>query len=152
MVVISYTQADTTPPTTTISLNGQNGWYTSAVTLTISAMDPDNAPGTLQTRCALDPSSPPANFAALPSGACPSSVSSNGQHILYAASIDPAGNAEAVQSMPFKIDTTAPPSVRPLLRRPTAATSGTPAPSRCSSHAMTQYQELPWTPARPTRC
>jgi hypothetical protein len=110
---------DTTPPTIKISLspstpNGQNGWYTSAVTLTVSATDPDNAPATLQTRCVLDPSSLPANFAALPSGACPylgptgASVISDGTHTLYAASIDPAGNAEAVQSVPFKIDTTPP--------------------------------------------
>jgi hypothetical protein len=95
------------------SPNGQNGWYTSAVTLNVSATDPDDTTG-IQTRCVLDPSNPPASFAALPSTPCPylspgASVGSDGTHTLYSASVDPAGNAEAqVQSASFKIDTTPP--------------------------------------------
>jgi hypothetical protein len=128
---------DTTAPTTKISLdpstpNGKNDWYTSAVTLSVSAKDPDDAAAALQTRCILDPSSPPANFAALPSTPCPylsptgASVGSDGTHTLYAASIDPAGNAEAVNTQPFKIDTT-PPTIAPSATKAdgTTYTAGT---------------------------
>jgi hypothetical protein len=115
---VRITYPDTSAPTTEISLNpsspnGQNGWYTSAVTLNVSATDFDGPSG-LQTRCVLDPSSPPASFGTLPSTPCAylspgASVSSDGTHTLYAASVDPAGNTEAqVQSATFKIDATPP--------------------------------------------
>jgi N-acetylneuraminic acid mutarotase len=111
---------DTTVPTTTISLSpaqptGNNGWYTSPVTVSVSATDPDDAASTLTTRCVLDPATKPASFADLPSGSCPYAVSGGGSvstdrvHTIYAASEDPAGNAEAtVQSATFKIDQTGP--------------------------------------------
>jgi hypothetical protein len=119
-VVITYsTSTDTTAPTTTIGLspsspNGQNGWYTSALGLSISATDPDDPSG-IQSRCALDPSSPPASFGDLPSTTCAylspgASVSQDGAHIIYADSQDPAGNTESpVRSSNFKLDATAPP-------------------------------------------
>jgi Calx-beta domain len=108
---------DTTAPTTTVALNpaipnGLNGWYTSAVHLTVSATDGSGS-GVAETRCALDPASEPASFDDLPSSRCPyldsgASVSSDGQHTLYAASKDDAGNDETPQNTSFKIDTTKP--------------------------------------------
>jgi hypothetical protein len=108
---------DTTAPTTTVALNpatpnGQNGWYTSAVRLTVSATDGSGS-GVAETRCVLDPPSAPTSFDDLPSSACPylgsgADVSSDGQHTLYAASKDNAGNKETPQSTSFKIDKTAP--------------------------------------------
>jgi N-acetylneuraminic acid mutarotase len=92
--VYSFTGKDTTAPTTTISLSpaqptGQNGWYTGPVTVSVSATDPDDAASTLTTRCALDPTTKPTSFADPQMGSCPSSVSTDGTHTLYAASQDP---------------------------------------------------------------
>jgi hypothetical protein len=118
-VVITYSSsADTTAPTTTISLspaspNGQNGWYTRPLTISIAATDPDDTGG-IQTRCVLDPASIPGSFADLPAPPCAylgtgTSISQDGTHTVYAASEDPAGNIEApVRSASFKLDQTAP--------------------------------------------
>jgi hypothetical protein len=113
-------RTDTTAPTTSISLspaqpNGQHGWYTSPVTVSVSATDPDDAASTLTTRCVLDPATPPTSFATLPTGSClyaasgGAAVSTDGVHTIYAASEDPSGNAEAtVRSTTFQIDSTPP--------------------------------------------
>ncbi len=110
--------ADQTAPTTTITLspaapNGTNGWYTAAVGVSVNATDPDNAATSVTTRCALDPASVPASFADLPAAPCGYigaglTLSTNGVHVMYAASQDPSGNTEAVQSTAVKIDTVAP--------------------------------------------
>jgi hypothetical protein len=110
---------DTTAPTTTVALdpataNGDNGWYKSAVKLTVSATDGSGS-GVDETRCVLDPASVPTSFDDLPSSTCPylgsgTNVSADGQHTLYAASIDEEGNKEPIVSKGFKIDKT-PPSV-----------------------------------------
>jgi hypothetical protein len=105
-------------PVTTIALtpatpDGSNGWYRSAVGVTITATDD----GTVaQTRCALDPATAPATFADLPDTACAlTSVGSDGQHAIYAASVDANGNAESPPaSVTFKVDGTAP-SLSPTL-------------------------------------
>jgi hypothetical protein len=115
-VTISYTNPtpDTTAPSTTITLNpaspnGNNNWYNTSVGVSFSATDPDDSSGVLTTRCALDPASAPATFDDLPTGACSlSSVGTDGQHTIYAASEDPAGNKEAVQSAGLQIDQTLP--------------------------------------------
>jgi hypothetical protein len=107
---VTVTPVDASPPSTTISLtpaspNGTNGWYTSAVAVTVSAGDPDVA----ETRCALDPVAPPASFDALPAGPCSlSTVSGDGQHVIYAASADTTGNKEVPVSKALKIDGTGP--------------------------------------------
>jgi sialidase-1 len=113
---------DTEAPSTTIALdptepNGQNGWYTSAVGLKLSASDgTGGGSGVAETRCVLDPQSVPTSFDGLPSDpSCPylvsgASVSADGLHTLYAASIDEEGNKEPIVSKGFKIDKT-PPSV-----------------------------------------
>ena len=116
-VVISY-KADTTPPTTTITLNpaapnGSNGWYDSAVGVAIAATDPDDS--VAQTRCVLDPASAPASFDDLPNASCSlSGVSADGQHTIYAASVDSNGNKETPVMVSFKIDHT-PPSLAPTV-------------------------------------
>jgi FG-GAP repeat len=107
--------SDTSPPTTTITLdppapNGADGWYTVPVHVTVSASD--DSSGVAETRCVLDPATPPPTFDDLPAG-CPylgqgGDVSSDGEHTVYAASRDEAGNAETPVSRSFKIDTTPP--------------------------------------------
>jgi hypothetical protein len=109
-VTITYT--DTGPPTTTIALspsspNGSNGWYTSSVGVSITASDPDDQ--VAQTRCVLDPATAPASFDDLPNQACSlTTVGTDGQHMIYAASVDSNGNKESVQSASVKVDSTAP--------------------------------------------
>jgi hypothetical protein len=102
-----------TPPVTTIGLSpaapdGSNGWYVGPVGVTISATDADST--VAQTRCVLDPATTPASFADLPNLACTlSSASADGEHAIYAASVDTDGNAESpVVSATFKIDQTDP--------------------------------------------
>jgi N-acetylneuraminic acid mutarotase len=110
-----YTPADNTAPTTTITVapstpTGTNGWYVGPVTVSVSAVDPDDASSTIQTRCVMDPSTPPTSFEALPTGTCSYaglgiSVTSEGTHTFYAASQDQVGNAESsVRSTTFKLD------------------------------------------------
>jgi hypothetical protein len=100
--VVTVVSTDTTAPVTTISLAG--------TTLTVSAADETGGSGVLETRCVLDPASPPTSFAKLPS-ACPylggASVP-EGRHVLYAASEDLAGNTELPIAKMFVIDTTPP--------------------------------------------
>jgi hypothetical protein len=102
-----------TPPTTTITLtpaapNGDNGWYRGdPVGVTITATDD----GTVaQTRCALDPTATPVSFADLPDAACSlTSVGTDGQHAIYAASRDAEGFVESpLVGATFKVDRTAP--------------------------------------------
>jgi hypothetical protein len=66
-----------------------------------------------ETRCVLDPTTVPASFADLPSTTCPylgsgAAVSGDGEHVVYAASEDNAGNIESIKSASFGIDTSAP--------------------------------------------
>ena len=106
-------EASSLPPTTSITLspstpNGANGWYVSAVGVGVTASDPDSS--SVETRCALDPSPVPAVFADLPSPACTlTTVASDGEHAVYAASMDDDGNTDAtLASAAFKLDATAP--------------------------------------------
>ncbi|MPY89097.1 MAG: hypothetical protein GEU99_14360 [Luteitalea sp.] len=117
-------QADTAAPTTTITLGpgtptGEDPWYTSGVRVTVEAADDI---GVAQIRCDLDPSESPGSFEDLPNEACafapPSNLADDGDHTLYAASIDDAGNAGEVVSARVPIDQT-PPTV----------TCDTPAPT-----------------------
>jgi hypothetical protein len=116
----TYVIPDSSAPTTTISSSpaqpaGQNGWYTGPVTVSVAATDPDDAAGTLTTRCVLDPATLPTSFASLPGGNCPYAagggvaLSTDGTHTLYAASEDPSGNVESlVRATTFHIDSTPP--------------------------------------------
>jgi hypothetical protein len=72
-VLLNTTSTDTTPPTTTIALSpaspdGQNGWYVSTVHLAVTASDQAGGSGVAETRCVLDPTSPPTSFDAIPAG------------------------------------------------------------------------------------
>jgi outer membrane protein assembly factor BamB len=106
--------SDTTPPTTTITAspsvpNGNNGWYTSAVGVTVTATDGTLGSGVASTRCVLDPASMPTSFVGLPNSCTLTSVGTDGKHTIYAASDDNAGNADnPVASASFKIDQTPP--------------------------------------------
>jgi hypothetical protein len=114
---LAQTATDTMAPVTTIGLNpampdGQNGWYTSDVVVTVSAADETGGSGVAETHCVLDPAAAPASFDDIPAGCAytgaGASVSADGQHALYAASKDNAGNKETVKSQAFQIDKTAP--------------------------------------------
>jgi hypothetical protein len=116
-VTITYSTPDNDPPVTTIetspsSPNGSNGWYTSSVTVTVSASDTGGS-GVQETRCALDPSSVPRFFSELPSTPCPylgdgAAVSEEGFHIFYAGAVDNAANEALIVGTNFKIDKTVP--------------------------------------------
>lgn len=109
---------DTVAPTTTITVtppvpDGQAGWYRSSVHLAVAASDEAGGSGVAETRCALDPPAAPATFADLPTSTCPylgsgATVTTDGSHALFAASIDVAGNAGAVVSAQFMVDQTPP--------------------------------------------
>lgn len=98
-------------PTSSVALtpaapNGRNGWYRSAVRVTVSASDA--ASRVTSVRCVLNPKSAPKSFAAIPA-TCPFSsggrVSRNGTDTVYAAASNGAGYAENPVSRTIKIDT-----------------------------------------------
>lgn len=107
------------PPATTITFSpvgpdGSNGWYVTAVGVTVAGTDPD---GTVaETRCVLDPAPAPTSFSDLPDGPCVlTSVSADGTHVVYAASKDDSQNEESPPvSASFQLDATAP-SLAPSL-------------------------------------
>jgi len=121
IIAASSTAEIACPPVTTITLdpaspNGTNSWYTGPVGVTISATD-TGGPGVAATECELDPATVPTTYDSLPSGPCSlTSVSTDGTHTIYAASIDDNGTEEPVESVTFKIDQTPPvlaPSISP---------------------------------------
>jgi len=107
--------ADTTPPVTTSSLAGtvgQNGWYISDVTVTLSATDPPDVfdlggdgytglSGVNHTYYKIDSGT-------WKKYTTPFVISVNGQHIVSYYSDDIAGNVETEKSVSIKIDKTAP--------------------------------------------
>ena len=108
-VYLAELAADSPVSPATIALapatpNGSNGWYRSVVHVTARS----GSAAAVPVRCALDPSPPPASFAALPAG-CPyagkgADVAADGEHAVWAA----ADEREAPVGAPFKIDRTAP--------------------------------------------
>jgi hypothetical protein len=157
-VTIAVNAKDNTPPTSTITRNpaaaqGQNGWYTAPVRVTVTASDGDDpkASGVAETRCVLDPASPPAAFADLPAGCAylgaGSEVTADGVHSVYAASRDNRSNTETPVSQSFQIDQT-PPTVSvtgvssgvtyPLGAVPTAGCTTTDATAGVASAATVQ--------------
>jgi polyvinyl alcohol dehydrogenase (cytochrome) len=128
---------DTVGPTTTVMLspsspNGANGWYKTAVAVSVTATDNTGGVGVYQTRCVVDPAPPPATFADLPAGACGvTGISSDGQHTIFAASEDKDNNAGTIVSATFKIDTT-PPTI-------TAAATSSPNPDGWYSGPVTVH-------------
>ncbi|GAB2766223.1 hypothetical protein GCM10027039_29010 [Terrabacter koreensis] len=99
---VSGIQIDRSAPVTTGDLSGtsQNGWYRTAVLVTLSAED--NLSKVANTYYTLDGGDPQGY-------ADPFSVSGEGKHIVEFWSIDGAGNAEAAgAALTFQIDKTAP--------------------------------------------
>jgi uncharacterized repeat protein (TIGR01451 family) len=111
-------------PITTIDLDpvapdGPNGAYSGPVHVTVSA-DPAGGPAVTETRCVLDPPTPPTTFADLPSTPCPylgtgADVSAPGLHTVYAMSINAGGLTDAaMRSTSFTITKASPPDPPPL--------------------------------------
>jgi hypothetical protein len=95
--------SDMTPPTTTASVMGQlgqNGYYTSPVTIDFSATDPDNPSSSLTTEFSV-------NGAAFVTGSMVT-LSHDGIYQVQYFSTDPTGSVEATHSLTIKIDQTAP--------------------------------------------
>jgi subtilisin-like proprotein convertase family protein len=115
---ITAAQPDTTAPSTRVAVDpaspdGRAGWYVSSPHVTVSAVDEEGGSGVDEIRCVLDPPSAPAGFADMPAGCdyagAGAAVTSDGEHVLYAASRDNAGNTPGGRvKRSFMIDTTAP--------------------------------------------
>jgi hypothetical protein len=98
---VTVGSSDTTPPSTTASLSGTsglNGWYTSAVTVTLTATD---SSGISSRHYRIDSGTWTDYSSAF-------TVSSEGTHTVEFYSIDMASNTESVKSVTFKIDTVKP--------------------------------------------
>jgi hypothetical protein len=118
LVTITYAApTDLTAPATTVALgpaspDGQGGWYVSSVHATVSAADEQGGSGVAETRCVLDPVTVPVSFADLPAGCAytgaGADVTADGEHVLYAAGKDNAGNTETPVKQAFKLDATRP--------------------------------------------
>jgi Glycine rich protein len=118
LVTVTYTTTpDAGAPTSTIALDpagpdGRGGWYVSAVQAQVVAVDDAGGWGVSETRCVLDPASVPTSFGELPAGCAytdgGAAVGGDGEHVLYVASRDHAGNAEAPVKQVFKLDRSAP--------------------------------------------
>jgi hypothetical protein len=94
-------KVDRVAPSTTAALGGtagQNGWYTTAVTLTFTATDATS--GVASTFCQVDGGTPTTG------ATC--TVSADGTHTVAYWSTDSAGNAEASHPLTLKVDKVAP--------------------------------------------
>jgi peptidoglycan/xylan/chitin deacetylase (PgdA/CDA1 family) len=106
-VTVANQGADTTPPSSAISCNGDvcsTGWYRAAVSVTLSATDAES--GVKEIRFTTDGSDPTATNGRVYTGSF--SVAST-TSVKYRA-FDNAGNAELINSRLVQIDTVAPTS------------------------------------------
>jgi hypothetical protein len=104
MVTTADLQPETTAPTTTAVLNpsapnGSNGWYTTDVTVSLSASD--DCSGVAATEYSLDGT----NWMSYSGGIL---ISSEGATTVSYRSTDRAGNVETVKTVTVQIDKTAP--------------------------------------------
>lgn len=91
-------------PVTTARLTGSFGnqsWYVSPVTISLSASDPAFPARTLKTFAKLD-------NGAWQAYASPIVITANGPHTIVYYSVDPADKAEKSRTQSFKVDTVAP--------------------------------------------
>src|SRR6058998_2601827 len=96
--------SDITPPVTTYSASGSSGansWYTSSVTVTLTATDDSSGIAAIHFRT---------DGGAWQSYASPFTVQSDGSHGIDYYSTDSSGNNEAPRTVAVKIDSTAPSS------------------------------------------
>ncbi|NHC15853.1 beta strand repeat-containing protein, partial [Motilibacter deserti] len=105
--IVAPTPTDTTAPTTNATQNpaapnGQGGYYTSSVTVTLAATDNSGGSGVDRIEYKLDGA---ANWTAY-TGTI--TVSADGQRTLVYRAVDKAGNVEADKSISFRIDATDP--------------------------------------------
>jgi hypothetical protein len=106
---------DATSPVTTLELagaQGKNGWYTSAVAVTLSARDEAGGSGIGQTEYSLDQG---ATWIAYDR---PFTITNEGKTVLQYRSFDQAGNQEAIRATDIRIDQ-ASPEVRVVLNAET---------------------------------
>ncbi|MBI4416372.1 MAG: hypothetical protein HY557_05260 [Euryarchaeota archaeon] len=97
-----FLQIDTTPPATTIDISGTagtNGWWRSAVSVTLTATDAESGVAMIHYR--LDSGQ-------LTDYAAPFNVLLDGVHTLEVFAEDNAGNLEPLQTVEVKVDRTAP--------------------------------------------
>ena len=93
---------DVNSPTTTVSLSaieGDNGWFTSNVTVTLSAID--NISGVEKTEYSFDNTT-------WTIYTTPFNITNEGNTIIYYKSTDNAGNTETIKTETIKIDKTTP--------------------------------------------
>ncbi|HZT82478.1 MAG TPA: Ig-like domain-containing protein, partial [Gemmataceae bacterium] len=107
-------QYDATAPVTTVALvsgptKNASGWYTGAVTVTLSAADQAGLSGVAATYCTVDGGGQQAGTTV--------ALTDDGVHTIQYWSVDAAGNVEAAHTLTVKIDQTAPAinAVRDLL-------------------------------------
>jgi PKD repeat protein len=115
------------PPRTTVFLSpasptGRHGWYRGDVHASLSATTVIGA--VVATRCQLDGAAP-GSFDSLPARCLfaggGAQIARDGQHVLYAASINDAGQAERPTATSIAVDAT-PPTVRCRSSRPVLKT------------------------------
>src|SRR3989449_535481 len=97
--------SDITPPVTTYSASGSSGansWYTSPVTVTLTATDDSSGIAAIHFRT---------DSGAWQSYVSPFTVPSDGSHAIEYYSTDSSGNNEALRTVTVKIDSTAPSSL-----------------------------------------
>lgn len=106
VVIPQNGKLDLQPPTTSVALNGMvgsNGWFTSSVTVTLTATDQPDGAGVLKTVYTLDNGQTLQTYTGL------FVIAQDGMWTVQAYSIDRAGNSEApMASATIKIDRTAP--------------------------------------------
>jgi hypothetical protein len=110
------------PPTVQIVLtppepDGGAGWYRNPVKVDPQASDDTEI---AELRCLLDPPYVPGSFDALPDEPCAyvggKAVSGERTHVFYAAAKDPWGNVGPVVSASFRIDSTPPKLICPVVQ------------------------------------
>lgn len=103
-VVINYILPDLTPPTTAANVTGTagaNGWYTSAVSVSLTAADNAQGSGVAATYYTVDGGAQQTYGGAF-------SVSGDGAHPVTYWSVDNAGNTETAKARTLSIDTVLP--------------------------------------------
>jgi hypothetical protein len=103
--VTAFADSDQDAPVTTATINpsapnGSDGWYTSDVTVSLTATD--NVTGAAKTEYSLNGGTTWQTYTA------PVTVSQDGQHTVSYRSTDNAGNVEAVKTISFNLDSTTP--------------------------------------------